>query len=439
MKNNIFNLFLLRSNIMKNILHVDRSNFFHKIIDRIGERVGAKVFPANSAEEAFRILDSERIDLIITALELEKESGERFIEYLNNSPFKDIPVIVVTGDDSETLRDRLFSLGVVDYVLKKDLNYDTFSSYLNNLYRNDEITNKLRRSKIAVLDDSKLSLRIIQKIFESNGVNNVDYFTDVEDLYASKEFYRLYIIDLMLKGTSGEEVIKNLRNRSVKSIIIAISSVDHYKTISHVLMIGADDYLIKPFDAGIFMARLMVNFRTLLLFEALERKRAKYQELAEIDSLTGVFTRQYIMQDLEDEMLGARHSGDTFVIAMIDIDHFKRVNDRYGHQMGDRVLRDVASVIKTSLRREDAVGRYGGEEFLVILSGVKLKEATKVLERMLRRVSELKYDEYPELRITFSAGAVEYKGESSDEMVKKADVLLYKAKSGGRNRIEIGS
>ncbi len=420
---------------MKNILHVDRSNFFHKIIGKIGERVGAKVFPANSVEEAFRILDAESIDLIITALELEKDSGEKFIEYLNDSPFKDIPVIVVTGDDSEALRDKLFSLGVVDYVLKKDLDYDTFSSYLNNLYRNDEITNKLRKSKIAVLDDSKFSLRIIQKIFESNGINNVDYFTDVEELYSSGEFYKLYIIDLMLKGASGEEVIKNLRKRSVKSIIIAISSVDHYKTISHVLMIGADDYLIKPFDAGIFMARLMVNFRTLLLFEALERKRAKYQEMAEIDALTNVFTRQYIMQDLEDEILGVQHTGDTFVVAMIDIDHFKSVNDKYGHQVGDRVLSDVAMAIKKSLRKEDAVGRYGGEEFLVILSGTKLEEGTRVLERMLEKVGNLKYDEYPNLHITFSAGAVEYRGENAEEVIKKADALLYKAKSTGRNRI----
>ncbi len=421
---------------MKNILHVDRSNFFHKVVGKIGDRIGARVFFANSVEEAFKILDSEKIDLIITALELEKESGEDFIKYLNDSPFKDIPVVVVTGDDSESLRNRLFSLGVVDYVLKKDLDYETFSSYLNNLYRNDEITNKLRKSKIAVLDDSKFSLRIIQKIFESNGINNVDYFTDVNELYASKEFYKLYIIDLMLKGVSGEEVILNLRKRSLASIIIAISSIDHYKTISHILMIGADDYLIKPFDAGIFMARVIVNFRTLMLFEALERKRAKYQEMAEVDSLTTVFTRQYIMQELEDEILGTQHTGEKFVIAMIDIDHFKKVNDRYGHQIGDRVLRDVAKVIKDSLRKVDTVGRYGGEEFLVILSATSLEDGTKVLKRMLGKVGEIKYDDYPDLHITFSAGLVEYRGESLEEMIKKADALLYQAKNNGRNRIE---
>ncbi len=422
---------------MKNILHVDRSNFFHKIVGKIGDKLGTKVLFANTVDEAFRVLDAEKVDLIITALELEDDSGENFIKYLNDSPFKEIPIVVVTGDDSEELRNKLFSLGVMDYILKKDLDYNTFSLYLQHLYQNDEVINRLRKAKIAVLDDSKFSLRIIQKIFESNAIKNVDYFTEVEDLYNSEKMYDLYITDLMLKGTTGEEVIVNIRKKSAKSIIIAISSLSHYKTISHTLMIGADDYVIKPFYASVFMARIKVNFRTLLLIEALERKRKKYQEMAEIDSLTKVFSRQYIMRELGDEILGVQHTGRKFAIAMVDIDHFKSVNDKYGHAVGDIVLRDVASVIKKTLRGDDAVGRYGGEEFLIVLSDAGIDNAKRVLERMLERVSSLKYDDYPDLHVTFSAGVVAYRGQNSDEMLKEADELLYRAKNNGRNRIEV--
>lgn len=169
------------------------------------------------------------------------------------------------------------------------------------------------------------------------------------------------------------------------------------------------------------------------LQKKLEEQNELLENLATTDELTKLFNRRTVYSKLEYEMDRAKRYKNPLSIMMIDIDHFKQVNDRYGHVRGDDVLREVADTIRRSVRRTDIPGRYGGEEFLVIFPNSNLAESLVVAERIREGVNEIKYDD--DLRVTISCGVKTFEGETITELLHKADEKLYEAKEQGRNRV----
>lgn len=165
----------------------------------------------------------------------------------------------------------------------------------------------------------------------------------------------------------------------------------------------------------------------------LEEQNELLEKLATIDELTKLLNRRTVYSKLKYEMDRAQRYKNPLSIMMIDIDHFKQVNDNYGHMRGDDVLREVAATISRGVRRTDIPGRYGGEEFLVIFPNSNLDESLVVAERIRVGVSELKYDD--DLSVTISCGVKTYEGETIEELLRKADEKLYEAKEQGRNRV----
>jgi diguanylate cyclase (GGDEF)-like protein len=157
--------------------------------------------------------------------------------------------------------------------------------------------------------------------------------------------------------------------------------------------------------------------------------------LSNIDGLTKLYNHLYCYERLEDEIRRANRYKSKLCVIMIDIDHFKDINDTFGHQAGDKALVVIANTIKNSLRELDIVGRYGGEEFLAILPEIGLEECFVAAERIRKNVENL-FWEYTERQLTVSIGIAEFDNEESNELVEKADILLYRAKNNGRNRIE---
>ncbi len=153
------------------------------------------------------------------------------------------------------------------------------------------------------------------------------------------------------------------------------------------------------------------------------------------DSLTNLYNHQYINTILEDMLVQKQEKATDICVMMLDIDYFKKVNDSYGHLTGDRVLVTISEIILKTLRPYDYIGRYGGEEFLVIMPNIKLEEASLIAEKIRRSIETHKF-EIKELAVTISIGVAQYAGETSNELVNKADKLLYQAKSKGRNRYE---
>jgi len=261
---------------MINMLHVERGSFFRKVIKDIAAQSGLVHFESDSAEDALEILKEEQIDLIITGLELADSSGEDFIEKLRRTQFNGIPVMVISSSDSMEDYEKMFSLGVVDFIHKKDISFERFNRYIQSIVKEDKLITKIREMEIAVLDDSQVSLNVIKNIFALNKITRVDYFKDPKEFLNTDKQYSIYILDLILPEVSGDEVIMKIRERSSDNVIISISSIKNYKTISNILLIGADDYIIKPFDSNVFMARLKGTVRTLMLLDEIrELKKNK--------------------------------------------------------------------------------------------------------------------------------------------------------------------
>lgn len=168
----------------------------------------------------------------------------------------------------------------------------------------------------------------------------------------------------------------------------------------------------------------------------LEKSKRKAEKLASIDSLTEINNRRNIIKILEENFQAAKRYGNKFSIIMTDIDNFKRINDELGHQTGDKVIQNTAKVIEGELRAVDNAGRYGGEEFLMVLPSTNLKEANLCAERIRKKIENM--TKKPEEKVTLSLGVVEYReGMTLKNIIKEADILLYKAKKGGKNRVEL--
>ena len=312
-------------------------------------------------------------------MELEDVPAEEMIRKFNVSDFSDIPVIVISATDSLEAKKQYFQLGVIDFIPKSDMVHQKLRRYLNVYLENQELHEQINCLNVAVVDDSKASLQVIRKVFQANRLENVDYFTDTKSLFASGKKYTVYILDMILPEVSGRELILRLREQDPNSVIIAVSGMGDYKTISNVLTIGANDYLIKPFNADIFISRLKSNVRSMLLYKELEEARDRLKELSERDGLTGLYNHMTILNHLKDQA----KKGNIFSILLFDVDNFKAVNDTYGHQVGDDVLSCISGKLQAMETENDFSGRFGGEEFLLIWPGVDLEEAKKGRQRCL--------------------------------------------------------
>jgi diguanylate cyclase (GGDEF)-like protein len=169
----------------------------------------------------------------------------------------------------------------------------------------------------------------------------------------------------------------------------------------------------------------------------LKQAYRRIEELAELDELTGAFNRRCIMRMLEEEIARCARSGGTSAVALIDLDHFKRINDVYGHPIGDEALRTFAISMFANLRSIDRFGRYGGEEFLLVLPDLSQDQAVRALERLRVIIADLDWSAFsPGMKLTISAGVTTLRpNESSDTLLARADGALYSAKARGRNRI----
>jgi len=416
---------------MLHVLHVDRSELFRKIMRELVVRYGYSITSVTTQAEALRMVAEGPVDLVITALELDDGTAESLIRTLTKDLHKDIPTIIVTSSDSLELREKFFGLGVMDYILKSELDEEKLRRYFEAFYAEDELSRYIRKMRFAVLDDSQLILRIVSHILTINGIGNVKLFTTAGELFSTQELFDVYILDIVLPDMSGEQVVHRVRTRH-KDAIISMSRFSGEKSLTTVLMAGSDDYIHKPFDAAELMSRVRINARSFQL-----RKRLEY--LAVTDGLTGLFNHRHSFERLEKEIHRSKRYSHPLSVIMMDIDDFKRVNDEYGHRAGDRVLQAMGQKIQSLIRASDIAGRYGGEEFMIVLPETVLENAVQAGEKIRMAISGKQLGGVSK-PITVSIGVTQYKeGESAEALVNRADALLYRAKMNGKNRVEYGT
>ena len=300
---------------------------------------------------------------------------------------------------------------------------------------------------ILVVDDDPVSRTLLERILIRAGYKVTAVENGREALRTLNEnFFSIVISDWMMPEMDGIELCKAIRNTDFPGYIffILITSRDAKDDLVLGLEAGADDYLTKPFNHAELKARLNTAERILKLEKSLKEANEAIRLLSITDPLTNSYNRGYLIQRLPQEISRAQRHGRPLSLIMSDLDHFKMINDEYGHQAGDIVLKKFVDSIKGKIRQGiDWLARYGGEEFILVLPETDLKGASILAERLRNVVSEnVIYIGETQLRITASfgvtcldSGKITDKA-SPESMIKEADACLYVAKQEGRNRVK---
>lgn len=419
---------------MSTVLHVDSSTLFRTLLKDTFTGFGWKYLAAGGIKESLNLINDMPVDLVVTALELHDGRADELVNLINDGKRSEIPIVIMSSSDSIEVRKNLLLRGVIDFI-PKNITQEQLRLYIQKLIRRDDVIEAMENIHIAVLDDSEFDLKYMKSLFDFHGVKNVDFYKEPDLLLRSDKNYDVYLVDVVLPKYSGDQVVYSIRARDKGCVIIAVSAVDHFKTISNVLLSGADDYILKPYNESVFMARLKSSVRHLLLYRELEKKNHELAKMIITDSLTGLYNHQYIYEQVKSEIKKSERYSRTLSVAMFDIDDFKKVNDTHGHQVGDGVLVKIAEALRGSVREVDMVGRYGGEEFLLVLPETSHDNAHLLAERIRQKIEKLSFGSG--ISVTISGGIAEYQsGEDEKMLVARADRLLYEAKKEGKNRVK---
>ncbi|NMB73501.1 MAG: diguanylate cyclase [Myxococcales bacterium] len=307
----------------------------------------------------------------------------------------------------------------------------------------------MAKAKILLIEDNRAEARVTRERLEGFGYDVLVAAGGTEGIRLLKtEKADLVLLDVVLPDISGHEVCRWLKlnedTRAVPVIMLTVKTAVADRVDG--LHAGADDYLPKPYDDVELNARIYAALRTKALMDELRRKNQELSEMLErvevmavTDSLTELFNRRRLMAIVEKEFSRMRRYHSPLSCLMVDIDYFKGINDRFGHQAGDQVLRQVARVIRDSVREVDTTARWGGEEFVVLLPETTRDQARLPARRILERVHASAIDAIGGETVTVSIGVADCADpvvDSGDKLIVASDMAMYEAKRKGRNRIE---
>jgi two-component system cell cycle response regulator len=300
--------------------------------------------------------------------------------------------------------------------------------------------------RVIVAEDEPLSLRLLQVTLTTWGHEIIPVTNGVEAwrLLEHNDVPALAILDWMMPGMDGPEICRRVRANGREPYVYIVLLTERHEPGDIVvgLKSGADDFVTKPFDEEELRARLKAGERIVSLHAELMAARDAMRTLAIVDTLTGLPNRSAILHTLSKEMSRGRREGAPLAVAMADVDHFKQINDAHGHLAGDAVLREVATRMQGALRTYEAVGRFGGEEFLLILPGCDGATGCQVADRVRGAVAGAVVDIGDRsIPVTCSIGVAAAAGGerlAPLDLVNAADAALYRAKAGGRNRVDAG-
>ena len=298
--------------------------------------------------------------------------------------------------------------------------------------------------QILIAEDDPISRRLLQATLEKWDYQVVAACDGAQawDRLQEAEAPRLAILDWMMPGLSGLEVCANVRQqaREPYTYILLLTARTQKQDLVAGMESGADDYITKPFDAQELKVRLRAGRRILDLQAELVAAREVLREQATHDPLTCLWNRSSIMDILTRELAKAEREASSVGVIMADLDHFKEINDTFGHLAGDAVLCEAAKRMQASMRSYDAVGRYGGDEFLIVLPGSTNSTAVHLAERLRSALSRepVRLAE-SSVAFTISLGvskSIPGEGMSPELVIRAADEALYRSKELGRNRVE---
>ncbi len=424
-----------------------------------------EVLTATSGPEALRKIETDNPDIVLLDVMMPGMDGFEVCAAIKKNPdTAHIPVVMVTALTDAQDKVRGLEAGADDF-LSKPINDTALMARVRSLVRLkmalDEwrvrenaanqfgavsespsvMTEPVEGARVLVIEDKEYEKNKIAETLmrDHNIVMGVDTGPKGMELIAKYDF-DIVMVSLNLNGEDGLRLCSHLKsNERTRSVpIVMIAEQDDMVFVAHGLEIGAHDYIMRPLDKNELLARVRTQIRR-KRFQ--ERLRSTYEislNMALTDSLTGLYNRRYFEVHLDKLLQKNKVSRKAMAVIMIDIDHFKSVNDTYGHNVGDEILKIFAERMSGSLRSFDLVARLGGEEFVVLLPDISKERAYMVAERLRRSVADTPFPcaiEGGALRVTASLGAavIEHGGHQIHEVLDRADKCLYEAKRSGRN------
>ena len=388
--------------------------------------VGTEAEIAHDFETLKQLLEDNPERFYVAALDaVLPDAGEgQAVDYVLGH---NIPVIALTSSPEDADREVFADKNVVEFVVKSDAgDIENATSAIHRVYNN-------RFIKILIVDDSASYRHYLRKLLRMHEYQTLEA-GDAEQamtLLDEHDDVRLAIVDYNMPGISGLQLIHVIRQRYTRSelAVLGLSQVEDEKLPARILKSGANDFVTKPVMVEEFYCRVTHCIETIEHIRLIE-------EWATRDYLTRAYNRRYLFEAGVRLYENAKRGNLTLAAAMIDADHFKKVNDSHGHHVGDVVLKAISATLTRCLRQSDLVARVGGEEFCVLTTGLDETGAANVFERVREEIAALEIEAGEKaVHITVSIGVCMTLEDSLESMIKRADRALYNAKSQGRNRV----
>ena len=374
----------------------------------------SEILLEDTEEDASEELTSDISSIIELSRETEK-AIEKFVDYIRGALSSD------SSGELETAEALFKSLGSIDYSL--------------------EIDENLQNSDILIVDDNKTNCEVLERRLSLQGLKcrtSYDGNSAIEEV--KKKVPDLILLDVILPDVNGLELLKLFREEHSRDDlpVIMVSAFNDVDSIAKCIQLGAQDYLPKPLNGTILLAKVISSLERKFFRE---RERELVNELhvqATTDQLTGIFNRRVVFDSLEkayDDLVQGNSKG--FSVLTLDIDFFKKINDTYGHSGGDEVLKSFAKNLNDTISKPNIVGRIGGEEFLAILMETDQKKIVELCNDLRNEITKKSVTyEGEEIKVTFSGGTANTsESRNASDLVNKADERLYDAKKSGRDKI----
>ena len=424
-----------------------------------------EVVSAYNGQEALTKVEEQEPDIVLLDVMMPGMDGFEVCRRIKNNPkTAHLPVVMVTALDQPSDRVAGLDAGADDF-LTKPVDDAALFARVRSLVRLKMMTDELRlreatgqnmglvdpaetlveaspTGRLLIIEDRPESVAwFTSALTPANEVSSADTFEEALVRVRGGDF-DLIVVSLGLRGFDGLRLCSQLRSlpegRNVP-ILVLVSDGDRRK-LTQALEMGVNDYLTRPVDKNELTARVRTNLRRKRYADKLRHNVQLSLEMAITDQLTGLHNRRYMSRHLDTLIAGAHRSGKPISFVIMDIDHFKSVNDTYGHDIGDEVLREFAGRISANVRGIDLACRYGGEEFVVVMPDTDTAFAYTVAERLRKSVEETPFvisRDPGKLKVTISIGIADSAGktDSADALLHRADQALYRAKREGRNRV----
>ena len=424
-----------------------------------------EVLTATSGQEALAIAEEQQPDIVLLDVLMPGMDGFETCEHLKSSDKTwHIPVVMVTALDQQADRVAGLNAGADDFITKPVQDIALFAR-VRSLTRFKQMTDELRHrheagARMGVIRQADLSEfddrhTQILAVTESDSISafhrdcdhlpqNISVVYEADARAALEAIRRgepdLVLIDLGMKNYDPLRLCSAIRAFDVTRLapLLAMASPEETRHVVRALDLGVSDYLMTPIDSQELAARVRTQLRRMRYIEHLRQSFDHTLEMAVTDQLTGLYNRRFLGNQ-GTQMIEDAHADELpLACLMLDIDHFKRVNDTLGHDAGDMVLKELAARLTTSVRGSDLACRTGGEEFAVLMPRTERAAAHEIAERLLRAVSDepIKLRDGTTLDLTISIGvSVLGPDDSLASLIKRADEALYRSKENGRNRV----